>query len=176
MARLRKLRQPLVHSLARLLDTLAAGGELTEPEAAGDDELRELIAAAGPPDYVAILGFMAPSEEVDAAVAELRSAIRDATTATTTFGYGPRYLHSTGQLHKGGPATGRFLVVVHDGPEDVPIPGKPYSFRALKNAQAAGDLETLRSRGRRAGWLRLEGDDLAGAVRGLTARVQGLMS
>jgi transaldolase/glucose-6-phosphate isomerase len=160
----------------RILDTLAAGGELTEPEQAGDDELRELIAAAGPPDYVAILGFMAPSDEVDAAVAELRSAIRDATKATTTFGYGPRYLHSTGQLHKGGPATGRFLVVVHDGPEDVPIPGKPYSFRALKNAQAAGDLETLRSRGRRAGWLRLEGDDLAAAVRGLTARIEGLVS
>jgi transaldolase / glucose-6-phosphate isomerase len=159
----------------RILAELAAGGELPEPEPAGDDELRELIAAAGPPDYVAILGFMAPSDEVDAAVAELRSAIRDATKATTTFGYGPRYLHSTGQLHKGGPPTGRFLVVVHDGPEDVPIPGKPYSFRALKNAQAAGDLETLRSRGRRAGWLRLEGDDLAGAVRGLTARIQEIL-
>jgi transaldolase / glucose-6-phosphate isomerase len=160
----------------RILDELAAGGELAEPEPASDDELRELIAAAGPPDYVAILGFIAPSDEVDAAVRELRSAIRDATKATTTFGYGPRYLHSTGQLHKGGPATGRFLVVVHDGPQDVPIPGKPYSFRALKNAQAAGDLETLRSRGRRAGWLRLEGDDLAGAVRGLTARIEGLAS
>jgi transaldolase/glucose-6-phosphate isomerase len=160
----------------RILDELAGGGELAEPEQAGDDELRELIAAAGPPDYVAILGFMAPSEEVDAAIRELRGTIRDATKATTTFGYGPRYLHSTGQLHKGGPPTGRFLVVVHDGPEDVPIPGKPYSFRALKNAQAAGDLETLRSRGRRAGWLRLEGDDLAGAVRGLTARIEGLVS
>jgi transaldolase/glucose-6-phosphate isomerase len=159
----------------RILAELAAGGELPEPEPAGDDELRELIAAAGPPDYVAILGFMAPSDEVDAAVAELRTAIRDATKATTTFGYGPRYLHSTGQLHKGGPPTGRFLVVVHDGPEDVPIPGKPYSFRALKNAQAAGDLETLRSRGRRAGWLRLEGDDLAAAVRGLTARIEGIL-
>jgi transaldolase/glucose-6-phosphate isomerase len=159
----------------RILAELASGGELPEPEAASDDELRELVAAAAPPDYVAILGFMAPSDEVDAAVAELRSAIRDATKATTTFGYGPRYLHSTGQLHKGGPPTGRFLVVVHDGPEDVPIPGKPYSFRALKNAQAAGDLETLRSRGRRAGWLRLEGDDVAAAVRGLTARIEGLL-
>jgi glucose-6-phosphate isomerase/transaldolase/glucose-6-phosphate isomerase len=161
---------------ARILDKLAAGGELDEPEQAGDDELRELIAAAGPPDYVAILGFMAPSDEVDAAVAELRAVIRDATKATTTFGYGPRYLHSTGQLHKGGPATGRFLVVVHDGPEDVGIPGKPYSFRALKNAQAAGDLETLRSRGRKAEFLRLDGDDLATAVRGLTARLKELLS
>jgi transaldolase/glucose-6-phosphate isomerase len=160
----------------RLLAELTAGGELPEPEPTSDDELRELIATAGPPDFVAILGFMAPGEDVDAAVAELRSTIRDATKATTTFGYGPRYLHSTGQLHKGGPPTGRFLVVVHDGPEDVAIPGKPYGFRALKNAQAAGDLETLRSRGRRAGWLRLEGDDLAGAVRGLTARIAELFS
>jgi transaldolase/glucose-6-phosphate isomerase len=160
---------------ARILGELATGGALPEPEAASDDELRELVTVDGSPDYVAILGFMAPSEEVDAAVADLRSTIRDATKATTTFGYGPRYLHSTGQLHKGGPPAGRFLVLVHDGPEDVPIPGKPYGFRALKNAQAAGDLETLRSRGRRAGWLRLEGDDLAGAVRDLTSRIAGIL-
>jgi transaldolase/glucose-6-phosphate isomerase len=117
---------------------------------------------------------MAPGEEVDEAVAELRAALRKATGATTTFGYGPRYLHSTGQLHKGGPDSGRFLVLVHDGPEDVDIPGKPFSFGALKNAQAAGDLETLRSRGRKAEFLRLEGDDIAGAVRGLTARIEEL--
>ncbi|HUR84111.1 MAG TPA: bifunctional transaldolase/phosoglucose isomerase [Solirubrobacteraceae bacterium] len=159
----------------KLLDTIAGGGELPEPLAAGDDELRALIGEADPGDYVAILGFMAPSEEVDAAVAELRSTIRDATKATTTFGYGPRYLHSTGQLHKGGPPSGRFLVLVHDGPEDVDIPGRPFSFRTLKNAQAAGDLETLRSRGRKAAWLRLEGDDIAEAVRGLTARVREMV-
>jgi transaldolase/glucose-6-phosphate isomerase len=161
---------------ARILADIAAGGELPEPAQAGDDDLLALLGEAGPPDYVAILGFMAPDEEVDAAVAELRSAIRDATEAATTFGYGPRYLHSTGQLHKGGPPSGRFLVLVHDGPEDVPIPGKPYGFRTLKNAQAVGDLETLRSRGRRAQWLRLEGDDLAEAVRGLTRRVKDLLA
>jgi transaldolase/glucose-6-phosphate isomerase len=160
----------------RILAEIAEGGELPAPEPASDDELRALLAEADPPAYVAILGFMAPSDEVDAAVADLRRTIRDATTATTTFGYGPRYLHSTGQLHKGGPATGRFLVLVHDGPEDVEIPGKPYGFKALKNAQAAGDLETLRSRGRKAEYLRLEGDDLAAAVRGLTARVKELVA
>ena len=106
---------------------------------------------------------------------ELRAAIRDATRATTTFGYGPRYLHSTGQLHKGGPASGRFLVLVHDGGEDVEIPGRPFGFRVLKNAQALGDLETLRSRGRAAEKLRLDGDDAAAAVRELTARVRGLL-
>jgi transaldolase/glucose-6-phosphate isomerase len=164
---------------ARILGEIAGGGDPPAPEPASDDALRELIGAARAPGYVAILGFMAPSEEVDAAVEELRTTIRDATQATTTFGYGPRYLHSTGQLHKGGPGddrSGRFLVLVHDGPEDVEIPGKPYGFRALKNAQAAGDLETLRSRGRKAEFLRLDGDDLAAAVRGLTAHLKELLS
>jgi len=159
----------------KLLAEIEAGGDLHEPADAGDDALRALLADAGPGDYVAILGFMAPSGDVDAAVADLRTAIRDATRAATTFGYGPRYLHSTGQLHKGGPPSGRYLVLVHDGPEDVEIPGKPFGFRALKNAQALGDLETLRSRGRAAEKVRLAGDDAAAAVRELTARVRGLL-
>ena len=92
------------------------------------------------------------------------SAIRDTTKATTTFGYGPRYLHSTGQFHKGGPATGLFLQLVHDGDEDVEIPGAGYTFRTLKNAQAMGDLQTLRGHGLPAVRVRLEGDPAA-AVR-----------
>jgi transaldolase / glucose-6-phosphate isomerase len=160
----------------RLLREIAGGGGLPEPQAAGDDALRALLADAAAPGYVAIAGFMAPGDEVDAAARELRDAIRAATKVATTFGYGPRYLHSTGQLHKGGPPHGRFLVLVHDGPEDVAIAGRPYGFRALKNAQAAGDLETLRSRGRRAEWLRLEGDDPAAAIRALTARLTELLT
>jgi hypothetical protein len=160
----------------RLLAGIEGGGSLDEAADAGDDALRALLGGAGAGDYVAILGFMAPSAAVDDAVTELRAAIRDATRATTTFGYGPRYLHSTGQLHKGGPAGGRYLVLVHDGPDDVEIPGRPFGFRVLKNAQALGDLQTLRSRGRVAEKLRLEGDDAAAAVRELTARVRGLLS
>jgi transaldolase / glucose-6-phosphate isomerase len=160
---------------AKLLGEIEAGGELTEPEDAGDDALRALFGDAGPQDYVALLGFMTPAEEVDAAVEELRAAIRDATKATTTFGYGPRYLHSTGQLHKGGPASGRFLVLVHDGPDDVDIPGRPFSFGVLKNAQAFGDLQTLRARGRRAEKLRLDGEDVAEALRGLAGRLKGVL-
>ena len=118
---------------------------------------------------------MAPDDAFDAAVDELRAAIRDATRATTTFGYRPRYLDSTGQLHKGGPASGRFLVLVHDGPEDVDIPSRPFSFRTLKNAQAFGDLKTLRDRGRAAQKLRLQGEDVAEAVRALTARVKEIL-
>ncbi len=159
----------------RILGDIEAGGELDEPADAGDDALRELLAGAAAPAYVAILGFMAPSEAVDEAVAELRAELRDCAGATTTFGYGPRYLHSTGQLHKGGPEDGRFLVLVHDGDEDAEIPGRPFSFATLKNAQAFGDLQTLRERGRAAEKLRLRGDDAAGAVRELTARVRGLL-
>jgi len=96
---------------------------------------------------------------------------------TTTFGYGPRYLHSTGQLHKGGPKTGRFLVLVHDGPDDMEIPSRPFGFQTLKNAQALGDLQTLRTHGLAAEKLRLDGDaQPAEWIEALTARVKGLLA
>ncbi|MGI8729260.1 MAG: bifunctional transaldolase/phosoglucose isomerase [Solirubrobacteraceae bacterium] len=160
---------------AGVLEQIGSGGGPGEPDDAGDDALRELLSCE-PPSYVAILGYVTPSEAVDTAVSELRVAIRDATRATTTFGYGPRYLHSTGQLHKGGPKQGRFLVLVHDSPADVEIPGRPFGFGALKNAQATGDLQTLRAHGLAAEKLRLEGEDVAAAVRELTTRVRGLLA
>jgi len=107
----------------------------------------------------------------------LRAAFRDATNATTTFGYGPRYLHSTGHFHKRGPKTGRLLVLLHDGPDALPIPSRPFSFKTLKNAQALGDLETLRAHGLPAEKLRLDGDaHPADAVNALTARVRELLA
>jgi glucose-6-phosphate isomerase len=161
---------------ARVLDAIGEGGALIEPDDASDDELRSLL-GAGSPAYVALLGYIAPCVRVDRAVAQLRSAIRDATHATTTFGYGPRYLHSTGQFHKGGPRTGRFLVLIHDGPDDVTIPSRPFGFRTLKNAQALGDLETLRAHDLPAQKLRLDGDvHPADAIDALTARVRGLLA
>ncbi|HEY1540023.1 MAG TPA: bifunctional transaldolase/phosoglucose isomerase [Solirubrobacteraceae bacterium] len=160
---------------ARVLEGIGEGGALIEPDDASDEELRALLGDAGAGGYVAILAFVTPSPEVAAAAAELRSAIRAATKLTTTFGYGPRYLHSTGQFHKGGPKVGRFLVLVHDGADDVSIPGRPFTFATLKNAQAAGDLETLRAHGLAAQKLRLDGADAAGALRELTARVSGLL-
>ncbi|MBA2636779.1 MAG: hypothetical protein H0U79_00905, partial [Solirubrobacterales bacterium] len=152
---------------------LEAGGNDADGDA-DDDALRALLRSATPPAYVAIMGYLAPSEAVDGAIAGLRSAIRDTTRATTTFGYGPRFLHSTGQLHKGGPPTGRFLQLVHDGPQDLDIPEAPYTFGALKNAQATGDLRTLRSHGRPAERVRLEGDP-ATAIRTLTDRIKGIV-
>jgi transaldolase/glucose-6-phosphate isomerase len=120
------------------------------------------------------MGYVQPSQAFDEAVTGLRAAIRDATRATTTFGYGPRFLHSTGQMHKGGPPTGLFLQLIHDGDEDVQVPEADYTFGKLKNAQAAGDLLTLRDHGLPAERVRLEGDP-AQALRDLTQRITGLI-
>jgi transaldolase / glucose-6-phosphate isomerase len=140
-----------------------------------DGDLADVL-QAGPPSYVAILGYVQPTAEFDEAVGELRATIRDATKQTTTFGYGPRYLHSTGQEHKGGPKTGRFLQLIHDGSQDVEIPGESYTFTQLKHAQADGDLETLRAHGLPAARVKLEGDDAASALRDLTAKIKETLS
>ena len=106
--------QPNVQEAKDNTARVLSAGAMPSVEAAGDAELRALLADARPPHYVAIMGYLPPSGELDAAIAELRTAIRAATGAATTFGYGPRFLHSTGQLHKGGPPTGRFLQLVYD--------------------------------------------------------------
>jgi transaldolase/glucose-6-phosphate isomerase len=146
------------------------------PEVAESDEngLRDILQQAEPPHYVAIMGYVQPSERFDGAIEGLRAAIRDATKATTTFGYGPRFLHSTGQFHKGGPKTGVFIQLVHDGDEDVDIPDAGYTFGTLKNAQATGDLETLKAHGLPAERVRLEGDP-AEAVERLTEQIRGML-
>jgi transaldolase/glucose-6-phosphate isomerase len=142
------------------------------PADADGPALRALLAAAEPPRYVALMAYSQPSDAFDAGVAELRGAIRSRTGATTTFGYGPRFLHSTGQFHKGGPREGIFLQILHDGPQDAAIPGAPYSFTTLKEAQAIGDLQTLRELGLPAERVRLQGEDPVGALRALTATIK----
>ncbi|MGH2761296.1 MAG: bifunctional transaldolase/phosoglucose isomerase [Thermoleophilaceae bacterium] len=122
------------------------------------------VLGASPPQYVAITGFVTPSDEFDAAVEELRVKIRDRTKATTTFGYGPRYLHSTGQYHKGGPPNGVFLQLYARAEEDVEIPEAGYSFEHLKSAQALGDARTLQEHGLEVVRIDLDGDP-AEAVR-----------
>jgi transaldolase/glucose-6-phosphate isomerase len=159
--------QPNVQEAKDKTNEVLAGGELPSPDL-GD--ARELLAKAAPPHYVAIMGYVEPSDDFDAAVTELREAIRAKSKATTTFGYGPRFLHSTGQLHKGGPPTGLFLQLIHDGDDDVEIPEAGYTFGHLKNAQAIGDLLTLRDHGLPAVQVRLEGD-AAAAVRSLKEEV-----
>jgi transaldolase / glucose-6-phosphate isomerase len=110
-------------------------------------DLSQLLHGIEPPRYVAIMGYLPYSEETDAAVARMRERIVAEHGVATTFGYGPRFLHSTGQLHKGGPSTGAFVQIVDDPQTDVEIPGEPYSFATLIRAQADGDLQTLRAHG-----------------------------
>ena len=166
--------QPNVQEAKDNTARVLAGGAVPSIGVAGDDELRALLADARPPHYVAIMAYVAPSVEVEEAIAGLRSAIRAATGAATTFGYGPRYLHSTGQLHKGGPPTGRFLALVGSPERDAEIPGAGYSFGTLIAAQAAGDLETLRANGLAAERVDLEGNPVA-AVRNLTDRIKHIL-
>ncbi len=166
--------QPNVQEAKDNTNKVLEAAEPPHVDDADDEALKALLGGAGPPSYVAIMGYVAPSEAFDEAVAELRATIRDATKATTTFGYGPRFLHSTGQFHKGGPATGVFLQLVHDGDEDVDIPEAGYSFRTLKNAQATGDVLTLRDHGLPAERVRLDGDP-AQALRDLTKRIKAML-
>jgi glucose-6-phosphate isomerase len=159
----------------RVLASFEKSGALPEVADGNDAALSALLDHLSPPDYVAIMGYVQPSGDFDAAVTELRAVIRDRTRATTTFGYGPRFLHSTGQFHKGGPRTGRFLQLLHDGPVDVAIPGSPYGFTTLKNAQAIGDLQTLRELGLPAARVRLGGDDPASALLALTTQIKEML-
>ncbi len=114
-----------------------------------DAAIQALLGQVKPGDYVALMAYIPPSAEHDRALTAIRLAIRDKYRVATTVGYGPRFLHSTGQLHKGGPNTGVFLQIVGDDPKDVPIPGAPYTFGVLKQAQALGDYQALRNHGRR---------------------------
>ena len=131
-----------------------------------DGSLDELLDGLAPPSYVAIMGYLPYDDAIDAAVTRLRARLIERYGVATTWGYGPRFLHSTGQYHKGGPPTGRFLQLVHDDATDADIPGEPYGFRQLIDAQADGDLQTLRDHGLPAVQIRLEGDP-ADAVRRL---------
>ena len=133
----------------------------------GDHQaLDRLLSTVGPGDYVAIQAYLPPGPQLDAALTRLRTAVRARTQAATTVGYGPRFLHSTGQLHKGGPS-GCVAVQLVDHPHrDVPIPETGDTFGRLIAAQAAGDYQALADRGRRL--LRVElGEDPAGEVEAL---------
>jgi transaldolase / glucose-6-phosphate isomerase len=114
------------------------------------------LAMAAPGDYLAIQAYLTPTAEAGRALQEMRVALRDRLRIATTVGWGPRYLHSTGQLHKGGPNTVLALQVVDDFGEELDIPGRDFGFRTLIAAQAAGDLDALKERGRQVCRVRLE--------------------
>ncbi|TMQ27501.1 MAG: hypothetical protein E6K82_02000 [Candidatus Rokuibacteriota bacterium] len=105
--------------------------------------------SARPGDYLAILAYLPPTADVTAKLQAVRAAWGRALGCATTLGFGPRYLHSTGQLHKGGPNTGLFLVLTVDDAADAAVPELGITFGRLKRAQARGDIRALLARGRR---------------------------
>ncbi len=150
------------------LEPDATDGELSvygAPDAGSVTEaIGNLMASVQPGDYVALMAYLPYADSTDDALSSMRAEVRAARGVATTVGYGPRFLHSTGQLHKGGPEAAVFLQLTAGDPDDLPIPGKPYSFAVLKNAQAAGDLGVLRDHGLRA--LRVDlGSDVAGGLK-----------
>ncbi|MGH2977652.1 MAG: glucose-6-phosphate isomerase [Gaiellaceae bacterium] len=146
--------QPDVQAAKDKTNEVLATGE--EPELEPEGSVDELLAQAQEGDYACVQAFIEPTEENDRRIENLVARLRRESNLVVTHGYGPRYQHSTGQLHKGGPNTGLFLQVVDDQGEELPIPGKPFGFRRLIRAQAAGDLETLKERGRRVARIHIE--------------------
>jgi transaldolase/glucose-6-phosphate isomerase len=149
----------------RLLDEFRESGTLTEEDPHliddgmevfsdqihGDIEvtLAQFLLDAQPGDYLAIMAYLTQSPEIETRLQKFRSMARDWLRVATTVGYGPRFLHSTGQLHKGGPNKGLFLQLTDDNREEVEIPGKPYSFGTLRKTQFLGDYQALKDHQRR---------------------------
>ena len=136
--------QPNVQAAKDKTKEVLASGD--DPQLPADGSLDELLAGAEPPNYIAFQAFIDPERE-----RELEPLIERAraTGCVVTNGLGPRYLHSTGQLHKGGPPTGLFVQVVDDTGDEIPIPGQDFGFGRLIRAQAEGDFRSLRELGRR---------------------------
>jgi hypothetical protein len=134
-------------------EVLATG---TEPELEPEGSIEELLAQAKEGDYACVQAFIEPTAENNGRIADLVARLRRESGLVVTHGYGPRYQHSTGQLHKGGPNTGLFIQIVEDYGGELAIPGKPFGFARLIRAQAAGDFESLRERGRRVARVQLE--------------------
>ena len=128
------------------------------PEVETETTLEDLLSQAKPGHYFAVLAYVTPSRKIDAALTGLRKTVMTKYRIATTAAYGPRYLHSTGQLHKGGPNRGLFLELVEKMAPDVEIPEAPYTFGTLAKAQAIGDVQSLRAHGRPVAHLSLRRD------------------
>ena len=146
----------------RVLAQYQASGRL--PDVGASIPFRGLLSEALTGDYLAIMVYALQTPETDRALESLRRRVTDRYGISTTLGYGPRFLHSTGQLHKGGPGSGLFLQLTADHEDDLTIPGYPYTFATLVDAQALGDLEALRALGRRAARVHLGTDTELGIL------------
>jgi transaldolase/glucose-6-phosphate isomerase len=162
----------------RLLEMVRENGQLPQKEATLTEgplslysendaptigaALRDFLSQAHRNDYVALMAFLPESPRVGGVLEAIRVQLRDSLHLATTLGYGPRFLHSTGQFHKGGHNTGLFLQLTGDDARDTPVAGQPYSFGVFKQAQALGDLQALRKHDRRVISLHLKGDVVEG--------------
>jgi hypothetical protein len=159
-----------------LLEAYASARTLPSPEPRASDEeadaytlgfsgadpaavVRAAIHALQPGDYVAFLSYLPAGAAFEEAIRGVRVALRARTRAATTFGVGPRYLHSTGQYHKGGPSTALAFVITADDESQTEVPGAGYTFSVLKRAQALGDVQTLEAHGRRVVRLHVKGSN-----------------
>ncbi|NNN16830.1 MAG: bifunctional transaldolase/phosoglucose isomerase [Thermoplasmata archaeon] len=170
----------LAKELARRAMAPAAPGTPTpevETVAAGDpvalsNAVKAWLASCRPGDYVGIQAYLAPSEKTWSALGAIRRRTLERLHLATTLGYGPRFLHSTGQLHKGGPNTGVFLQLVDTPHQDLEVPGAGYTFGQLIRAQSLGDYQALRHKGRRV--LRVDlGTDVAGGLERVREALDG---
>ena len=144
------------------------------PAPAPDGSLTSLLDQAQPGDYLALILYVPPDTEADGPLTQtlnqIRARIMQRRRIATTVGYGPRYLHSSGQLHKGGPATGLYIQMTMNGYRQLPIPGEGYDFAALATLQATGDRQALETLSRRLITINL-GDNAADALRELLNRI-----
>ncbi len=127
--------------------------------------LRTHLARLAEGDYFAVLAYLEMQPDYERILQEIRTAVRDRRGVATCLGFGPRFLHSTGQAYKAGPNSGVFLQITCDDAEDLPVPGLPYTFGVVKAAQARGDFQVLVDRGRRALWVHLGADLRSGLER-----------
>lgn len=142
------------HTFHKIKKTASKNGDVKKA-------LREFMGLIRKGDYVGVLAYFNPGDRaIDSSLTELRRSLRDYTKAATQFGYGPRYLHSIGQLHKGGANNGIFLILCHETQEDVIIPKSTFSFSELELSQAFGDMEALDSKGCRVALLNLKDSSL----------------
>ncbi|HET6861863.1 MAG TPA: hypothetical protein VFH91_02415, partial [Pyrinomonadaceae bacterium] len=134
-----------------------------------------LLQSVKPNDYIAFLVYTEETPRITEILAAIRMDILAVTRCATTIGFGPRFLHSTGQFHKGGPDTGVFFQLTADDQVDFPVPGEPYSFSVLKQAQALGDFQSLAKHGRRA--IRVDlGNQIEEALRSLREEIRKALS
>jgi len=157
--------EPNVAEAKEKTKSILASGDLSggRPAASGDGievfskfagktpaaVVRAAVDSIKPGDYVTFLSYLPAADATTQAIAAIRGRLRQRTHAASTFGVGPRYLHSTGQYHKGGPNTAVAFVITGDDETNTPIPEAPYTFSQLKRAQAVGDAQTLEAHGRR---------------------------